>query len=188
MRFISAAVLFAVCEALVAPGVPSRRGAVIVQGNLKSFTKTGPVKPRSPRPSQLFDSPEKLARVTQTLKRNYGNGYDAEYDEEIRTAKRKLLELRLRKSQRLPFKPHEFAELRKFVAQLKTAQRTDELKAQGHNPLLKKARTRRERTEALAKKIGVEKKRAYHRRRLDLLGDQGADEPRQLSLEAALRG
>jgi len=56
----------------------------------------------------------------------------------------RLLELRLRKSQRLPFKSHEFKELRKFIARLKTQKRMDELKAQGHNPLKRKPKTRRE--------------------------------------------
>ena len=66
-------------------------------------------------------------------------------------AKRRLFDLRMRKSQRLPFKSSEFKELRKFVARLKTQQREDELQRTGVDLKKKKPKTRRER-EALAQK------------------------------------
>ena len=56
------------------------------------------------------------------------------YADDIASAKRRLFDLRMRKSQRLPFKSSEFRELRLFVARLKTRQREDELKGQGAGP------------------------------------------------------
>merc|ERR1712129_360836 len=99
-----------------------------------------------PRPEQYPDE-QKLAQLA-TGRRN--ERYDPEYADDILKAKRRLFDLRMRKSQRLPFKSSEFKELRKFVARLKTQQREDELTRAGVD-LKKKPTTRRER-EALAQK------------------------------------
>ena len=92
--------------------------------------------------------------------------YDPEYADDITTAKRRLFELRMRKSQRLPFKSSEFRELRKFVARLKTQQRQDELRAQGVDLKKKQPRTRRERLRAKEKRERKDKNRAENRARL----------------------
>ena len=125
--------LAASAVALLAPAPPVARGpsplsmGKTVGASSRAFTKTGPRKPQSPRPEQYPDE-SKLAKVL-TTQRN--EKYDPEYADDITTAKRRLFELRMRKSQRLPFKSSEFRELRKFVARLKTQQRQDELRAQG---------------------------------------------------------
>lgn len=93
----------------------------------RAFTKTGPRKPQSPRPEQ-YPNEQKLEDLA-VKKRNIK--YDPEYADDIARAKRRLFDLRMRKSQRLPFKSSEFRELRRFVARLKTQQREDELRAAG---------------------------------------------------------
>ena len=88
----------------------------------RAFTKTGPRKPQSPRPEQ-YPNEQKLEDLA-VKKRNIK--YDPEYADDIARAKRRLFDLRMRKSQRLPFKSSEFRELRRFVARLKTQQRYGE--------------------------------------------------------------
>ena len=119
--------------------------------------------PQSPRPEQIYDA----AKVTRAMQRKLQHRYDPEYDDDIAMATRKLFELRMRKSMRLPFKSHEFKELRRYIARLKTQQRMDELRAQGHDPRKRKPKTRRERERAKAKRLDKEQRRAKHLRRLE---------------------
>ena len=160
--------LAASAVALLAPAPPVARGpsplsmGKTVGASSRAFTKTGPRKPQSPRPEQYPDE-SKLAKVL-TTQRN--EKYDPEYADDITTAKRRLFELRMRKSQRLPFKSSEFRELRKFVARLKTQQRQDELRAQGIDLKKKQPRTRRERQRAREKRERQDTARAENRARL----------------------
>ena len=157
-----------VAIALVAPATHVANRAVSVRmgktvgSSSRPFSKTGPRKPQSPRPEQYPDE-AKLAKVL-TTQRN--EKYDPEYAEDITAAKRRLFDLRMRKSQRLPFKSSEFRELRKFVARLKTQQRADELRAQGVDLKKKQPRTRRERLRAKEKRERKDKNRAENRARL----------------------
>lgn len=112
--------------------------------------------------------------------------YDPEYADDITTAKRRLFELRMRKSQRLPFKSSEFRELRKFVARLKTQQRQDELRAQGVDLKKKQPRTRRERQRAREKRERQDTARAENRARL-MARNEGARAAMR-HLDAHLRG
>lgn len=167
-RVLCAAVFISKAMALVAPppscGTFGRDLSVQmgVGSSSRAFTKTGPRKPQSPRPEQYPDA-EKLAKVL-TNQRN--EKYDPEYADDIVTAKRRLFELRMRKSQRLPFKSSEFRELRKFVARLKTQQREDELRAQGVDTKKKQPRTRRERRRAKDERKRKDRARAENRARL----------------------
>ena len=147
-----------------APRCPSALGAQSAGTSAKSrpFTKTGPRKPQSPRPEQYPDD-AKLAQLAGKSER-----YDPEYAEDITRAKRRLFELRMRKSQRLPFKSSEFRELRKFVARLKTQQREDELRAAGVDLRKKKPRTRRERLRAKQKRERQERAKRLNRERYGL--------------------
>jgi len=107
-----------------------------------------------------YPDEEKLAAVLTTRK---NEKYDPEYSHDIADAKRRLFELRMRKSQRLPFKSSEFRELRKFVARLKTRQREDELRAAGVDLRKRQPRTRRERRRAREKAIRKEANRKRNR-------------------------
>lgn len=120
------------------------------------------VPPRSPRPTQFYDE----AKIERTLIKISKERLDPEYDEDIAWASRRLFELRLRRDQRLPVKPHEFKLIRKHIARLKTAKRADELRASGHNFLKRKPRTRRERKRAYEKRRAEEQRRAKNRARL----------------------
>ena len=120
------------CTALNAQVGSSRSRSVLnaqvgSSSRSRAFTKTGPRKPQSPRPEQ-YPNEQKLEDLA-VKKRNIK--YDPEYADDIARAKRRLFDLRMRKSQRLPFKSSEFRELRRFVARLKTQQREDELRAAG---------------------------------------------------------
>jgi ribosomal protein L29 len=130
----------------------------------RAFTKTGPRKPQSPRPEQYPDV-QKLDDLA-IKKRNIK--YDPEYADDISRAKRRLFDLRMRKSQRLPFKSSEFRELRKFVAQLKTQQREDELRASGVDLRKKKPQTRRERQKMAEKRARQLATKARNRERYGL--------------------
>jgi ribosomal protein L29 len=127
----------------------------------RAFTKTGPRKPQSPRPEQ-YPNEQKLEDLA-VKKRNIK--YDPEYADDIARAKRRLFDLRMRKSQRLPFKSSEFRELRRFVARLKTQQREDELRAAGVDLKKKKPRTRRERQRAAEKRARQLAQKARNRER-----------------------
>ena len=127
----------------------------------RAFTKTGPRKPQSPRPEQ-YPNEQKLEDLA-VKKRNIK--YDPEYADDIARAKRRLFDLRMRKSQRLPFKSSEFRELRRFVARLKTQQREDELRAAGVDLKKKKPRTRRERQRATEKRARQLAQKARNRER-----------------------
>lgn len=130
-----------------------------------SFAVCG-VPPRSPRPEMYYDE-EKIQRG---LEKQLNEKYDPEYDEDIVWATKRLLELRLRRDQRLPVKTHEFKLLRRHIARLKQQKRLDELRAMGHDPLKRKPRTRRERQRAMKAAREKEKRRAKNRARL--LGKQ----------------
>jgi len=52
---------------------------------------------------------------------------DADVEERVAKAKRRLLDLRIKKATRQEFKPHEFAENKKEVARLLTIRRQREL-------------------------------------------------------------
>ena len=122
------------------------------------------VSPRSPRPEQYYDT-EKSRRAVE---RKFDYKYDPEYDDDIAMATRKLFDLRMRKSQKLPIKSHEFRELRKFIARLKTQKRIDELRAMGVDPKKRKPKTRREREKIKAERIAKEDRRRKHRERIRL--------------------
>ncbi|KAJ8602645.1 hypothetical protein CTAYLR_004116 [Chrysophaeum taylorii] len=121
------------------------------------------VPPRSPRPSMFYDE-QKLE--VQLVKKH--GPYNDEYDDEIANVTRRLFELRMRQSQRLPVKTHEFKMLRKHIARLKTQKRLDELRALGHDPLKRKPRTRRERRQLREKERLKEIRRANNRERYRL--------------------
>ena len=156
------------CRAAGASSSSSRGGdPVTVAGTAASssrsraFTKTGPRKPQSPRPEQ-YPNEQKLEDLA-VKKRNIK--YDPEYADDIARAKRRLFDLRMRKSQRLPFKSSEFRELRRFVARLKTQQREDELRAAGVDLKKKKPRTRRERQRTAEKRARQLAQKARNRER-----------------------
>ena len=158
-------ILLAPCAtALLAP--PARTCTVLnaqvgSSSRSRAFTKTGPRKPQSPRPEQ-YPNEQKLEDLA-VKKRNIK--YDPEYADDIARAKRRLFDLRMRKSQRLPFKSSEFRELRRFVARLKTQQREDELRAAGVDLKKKKPRTRRERQRAAEKRARQLAQKARNRER-----------------------
>ena len=158
-------ILLAPCgTALLAP--PARTCTVLnaqvgSSSRSRAFTKTGPRKPQSPRPEQ-YPNEQKLEDLA-VKKRNIK--YDPEYADDIARAKRRLFDLRMRKSQRLPFKSSEFRELRRFVARLKTQQREDELRAAGVDLKKKKPRTRRERQRAAEKRARQLAQKARNRER-----------------------
>ena len=154
------------CTALNAQVGSSRSRSVLnaqvgSSSRSRAFTKTGPRKPQSPRPEQ-YPNEQKLEDLA-VKKRNIK--YDPEYADDIARAKRRLFDLRMRKSQRLPFKSSEFRELRRFVARLKTQQREDELRAAGVDLKKKKPRTRRERQRAAEKRARQLAQKARNRER-----------------------
>ena len=154
------------CTALNAQGGSSRSRSVLnaqvgSSSRSRAFTKTGPRKPQSPRPEQ-YPNEQKLEDLA-VKKRNIK--YDPEYADDIARAKRRLFDLRMRKSQRLPFKSSEFRELRRFVARLKTQQREDELRAAGVDLKKKKPRTRRERQRTAEKRARQLAQKARNRER-----------------------
>ena len=154
------------CTALNAQVGSSRSRSVLnaqvgSSSRSRAFTKTGPRKPQSPRPEQ-YPNEQKLEDLA-VKKRNIK--YDPEYADDIARAKRRLFDLRMRKSQRLPFKSSEFRELRRFVARLKTQQREDELRAAGVDLKKKKPRTRRERQRADEKRARQLAQKARNRER-----------------------
>lgn len=159
---LAAACLLAQTVALLAP-TPAAPRCVAVRAGPRSpgqaFTKTGPRKPQSPRPEQYPDE----AKLAATLTAGKNEKYDPEYSHDIDTAKRRLFDLRMRKSQRLPFKSSEFRELRKFVARLKTRQREDELRAAGVDLRKRQPRTRRERRRVSEKLVRKETNRLRNR-------------------------
>mmetsp|Transcript_23570 Transcript_23570/g.75630 ORF Transcript_23570/g.75630 Transcript_23570/m.75630 type:complete len:209 (-) Transcript_23570:520-1146(-) len=138
--------------------------AFLVPLNTPGRTRSlGAVPPRSPRPEQYYDS----AKTTRALQRKYRYTYNPEYDDDIAMATRKLFELRMRKSQRLPFKSHEFKELRKFIARLHTQKRADELRAAGVDPRKRKPKTRRERMRLKTKAIDKQRRHQAHLQRAE---------------------
>ena len=158
-------ILLAPCgTALLAP--PARTCTVLnapvgSSSRSRALPTTGPRKPQSPRPEQ-YPNEQKLEDLA-VKKRNIK--YDPEYADDIARAKRRLFDLRMRKSQRLPFKSSEFRELRRFVARLKTQQREDELRAAGVDLKKKKPRTRRERQRTAEKRARQLAQKARNRER-----------------------
>jgi len=122
------------------------------------------VPPRSPRPEQYYDEEKTQRAITQKI----GELYDPEYDDDIASATRKLFELRMRKSQGLRVRTHEFKQLRKFIARLKTQKRADEIRTMGVEPRKRKPRTRREREKLRIERIRKEERRVRNRKRLQI--------------------